>query len=469
MSKSIQELTADFQAKHAAHKALIGKGAEMTAEDAAQAQTLVNEMRGLQGTISSIRQVGAHQATSAELERWAQESAGAPVIGFSDALPNGGAPGVPAPGQFLGFIPSGETAVERTSKGLEIVNTGAGVMTKAQVDTIRNPDYQKAFWKHAKHGMGALTHHEISALQEGIDSDGGYLVPEQLLNQIISKQPTPTRLNGKVTTLTTVRDALSVPKVNYSTDDLYTTGMRVTWTGEIPASSTTHRATAPVFGALKVPVYTAMLSLLLTNDLLEDSMVMLQSYISNKVMETIDLLRDNMILNGTGASQPGGILQNPNGTDEPATVVTGDASALTADGIQSLGWSLPEQYDENAEFVFNKTNTGQALAKLKDGDGRYLWGAGLQDSGLVPSIRGRELLGYQTTFSGFMPNVGVNAYPIVFGDLRGYYMVNRVGVSIQFLRELYAETNQVLVLVRIRFGGDVAEPWRLKIQKVAAS
>lgn len=468
MSKSLTELSADFQTKYAAHKALIEKGAAMTQEDAQNAQTLVSEMRTLQGTIQSVQQVSRHQAASAEFDQWAQMSAGAPVLG-ADALPHGGNPGIPTPGQMLGFIPAGETAIEITKHGVEIVNTGAGVMSKKQVDTIRNKDYHNAFWKQAKHGTGALTHVEISALQEGIDSEGGYLVPEQLLNQIVQKKPTPTRLAGKVSTFTTIRDTLAMPKVNYTTDDLYTTGMRVTWTGEVPASATTHRATNPVFGMIRIPVYTAMMSLLVTNDLMEDSMVMLQSYLSDKITETIELLKDNMILNGTGASQPSGILQNPGGTDEPATVVSGSADALTADGIQSLGWSLPEQYDESAEFVFNKTNTGQALAKLKDGDGRYLWGAGLQDSGLVPSIKGRELLGYPTTFSGFAPNIAANSYPIVFGDLRGYFAVNRVGVSIQFLRELYAETNQVLVLVRLRFGGDVAEPWRMKIQKVAAS
>lgn len=468
MSRSLSELTADFQAKHAAHKALIEKGPEMTQEDALQAQTLVTEMRGLQGTIQSIQQVSRHQAVSAELGQWANTNPNPVVIG-ADALPHGGNPGIPTPGQMMGFIPAGETAIELTKQGMEIINTGAGVMSKKQVDTIRNPEYHKAFWKQAKHGTGALTHTEIQALQEGIDSEGGYLVPEQLLNTIVQKKPTPTRLAGKVANFTTVRDTLAMPKVNYTTDDLYTTGMRVTWTGEIPASASTHRATQPVFGMIRIPVYTAMMSLLVTNDLMEDSMVMLQGYLSEKITETIELLKDNMILNGTGASQPSGILQNPNGTDEPATVVTGDASLLTADGIQSLGWSLPEQYDDSAEFVFNKTNTGQALAKLKDGDGRYVWGLGLQDSGLVPTIRGRELLGYPVTFSGFAPNVAANAYPIVFGDLKGYFAVTRIGVSVQFLRELYAETNQVLVLVRIRFGGDVAEPWRLKIQKVAAS
>jgi HK97 family phage major capsid protein len=62
-----------------------------------------------------------------------------------------------------------------------------------------------------------------------------------------------------------------------------------------------------------------------------------------------------------------------------------------------------------------------------------------------------------------MPNVAANNYPVIFGDLSGYTMVNRVGFSIQVLRELYAELGQVAVVGRIRFGGQVLEPWRLRL------
>jgi HK97 family phage major capsid protein len=187
----------------------------------------------------------------------------------------------------------------------------------------------------------------------------------------------------------------------------------------------------------------------------------------NKFAETNLLLRDNMILNGSGIGQPSGILLNPGGTDQPAVVNTGASGAVTADGIESIGWSLPSQYDDNAAWVFNKVNVGQAIAKLKDSNNRYLWGAGLQDSGLTVPIKGRQLLGYDVVMSSFMPNLAANAYIAIFGDLSGYYLVDRVGFSVQVLRELYAETNQILLLGRVRFGGVVAEPWRMLVHKAA--
>lgn len=459
--ENIKELVTQFGAKTKEADALLAQES-LSQEDALKLDALNTERAELKAKVEAIHRIEGLRTQHRSLEQWASAPA-------APALPHGGHPDVPALGRVLGFKPAGETHIERTAKGIEIVNTGAGVMRKDEWEATCREDYSAAWFRHLRVGWQGLSNGEQAILQEGIDNEGGYLAPTEVMNRVIAKEPTPTRIASMVSTFTTIRDSIALPKVNYTTDDLYTTGMRVTWTGEIPASATTHRATQPVFGQIRIPVYTAMISLPITRDLLEDSSVALQEWVTAKLTETIELLRDNMILNGTGTSQPSGILQSPGSTDEPATVVSGAAATLTADGFQTLAWSLPEQYDENARFVMNKTNTGQALAKLKDGDGRYLWGMGTQDSGLMPSIRNREILGYPVAFSGFMPNVGANAYPAIFGDLRGYFAVQRIGLSVEVLRELYAETNQVLILARVRFGGDVAEPWRMRIHKVAAS
>jgi HK97 family phage major capsid protein len=66
-----------------------------------------------------------------------------------------------------------------------------------------------------------------------------------------------------------------------------------------------------------------------------------------------------------------------------------------------------------------------------------------------------------------MPDVAANAFPIIFGDPKGYYLVRRIGFSVQVLNEIVATSNKVRVLGRLRIGGQVGEDWRLKIQKVS--
>jgi HK97 family phage major capsid protein len=373
----------------------------------------------------------------------------------------------------LGMTPAGETMVERTTvNGRPAVRLldqfGEGLVDDATFRKISSPEYKAAFRTYLRKGQNGLKSSEIRTLQEGADTEGGFLVPEDFLEKIIAKEPTPTRVAGRVTSLQTSRDALVIPKVNYAADDLYTSGIRVTWTGEVPSSSTAMRVTDPIFGQARISVQTAMMSLPLTNDQIEDTAFPLVSWVSGKFAETVDLLRDNMVLNGSGQGQPYGLFLAPGAVNQPAVVTSGNANLITAAGLVSTAFALPEQYDDAATWVMNKTSTAAAIAGLVDSNGRYLWGSGLQDSGLVPSIKDRKLLGYDVLLSGFAPSVAASAYVAIFGDLKGYYLLNRVGFSIQVLRELYAETNQVLILGRLRFGGIVAEPWRLKVHQVHA-
>ena len=426
--------------------ALNVKGA-LDKTDALRMEELVTEAQGLRKQIEMQAQVG-------ELDAAMGRSAG--------MLPLAGRGGA----NVESFTAAGVSAFSRTKDGALRIEgeTGDGLFDQSISAQIGTPEYKEAFRSWIKQGRNAPDA-AIRTLSEGADPSGGFLVPLDILNKVIVKEPTPTRVAGRVTQLTTSRDRLAIPKVNYAADDNYTTGMRVTWTGEVPASSTAMRVTDPVFGQTTVPIYTAMMSIPVTRDLIEDSMFDLLGFISGKFAETIDLLKDNMILNGTGLGQPSGILVNPGATSNPAVVVSGSASALTADGLLKTAFSLPEQYQDNAVWVMNLTNTGQALSLLKDSNNRYLWGAGLQDSGLAGDFMTRRLVGREIIWSGFMPNVGASTYPAIYGDLKGYYFVNRIGFAVEVLRELYAETNQVLVLGRIRFGGQVAEDWKIKIHQ----
>ena len=256
-----------------------------------------------------------------------------------------------------------------------------------------------------------------------------------------------------------------MPRTQYSTDDLYSTAFRTTWVGEIPSSDTAADVTdTDLFGTVGIDVYTAMMVASATNDMLEDSQFPIQGWIEEQYRQTDELLRDNMILNGSGVSQPYGILTNPGGAGQPEAVLSGSSAALSADAIIDLAYRIPEQYDENCYFVFNKTNTGRTIAKFKDANSYYLFADSMANRGIA-SARPNNLVGYPFVYSGFMPDIGASNYPLIFGDLRGYYLVNRLGLSIQVLRETKAKRNQVEIIARTRFGGKTVEPFKLKIMK----
>lgn len=380
----------------------------------------------------------------------------------------------PGKATVIGTEYAGDTTIVHNSKGDidRIYEEGAGFVGDKQRAAISTKSYRDAWYKYIRNRDG-LGRTDFKTLQEGADSQGGFLVPEDYANRIIQRQPTPTQVAGMVTRLQTGRDAITIPRVNYtdttnSNNSIYTTGIRVTKTGEVPSSATVHRVTDPAFGVTRIPVHTFMLSMPLTNDMIEDSAFPLLNWSSGKFRETVDLLYDNEIINGTGIGGPLGMQTSiGTGTDNIASIVSGGASTLTADGLIDLNYGVPPQYRSNMKWLMSYLNTVKAVAKLKDSQNRYLFNMGGASDGGLQGARPDALLGAPITYSEFMPSIAANAYPILFGDFSGYYLVERVGFSIQVLDQIYAETNQVVLLGRLRFGGQTAEPWKIKAQKVS--
>ncbi|MDP1804537.1 MAG: phage major capsid protein, partial [Acidimicrobiales bacterium] len=167
------------------------------------------------------------------------------------------------------FEPAGHAVVNQ--RGHVLDDDGPGAPSAKAAAAISESGYKAAFRSYLRKGLSGLSGSEAKTLQEGIDEQGGFLVPADMASRIIARAPTPTRLASRVTRIPTSRDRIRVPKVNYSADDIYSTGVRVAWTGEVPSSSTVHRVTDPQFGQIGISVYTAMLSMELTVDMVEDA------------------------------------------------------------------------------------------------------------------------------------------------------------------------------------------------------
>jgi len=77
------------------------------------------------------------------------------------------------------------------------------------------------------------------------------------------------------------------------------------------------------------------------------------------------------------------------------------------------------------------------IRKLKSSDNQYLWQPGLAD-GQPDRLLGRPLL-----VSDGGPTAAASAKTVVFGDLKRYQIVDRLGMTMQRLNELYAANGQI--------------------------
>lgn len=434
-----------------------GKNEPMTKEAQASLAGILGKVDEWKAQLDLVNRKGAHDA----------------FIGTPDAAPRSQV----LPGGFRPAAP-GEGDAEYDAKSWREVEVktvrvdpvfGQPVVDNLTVRfhvpvAVQKKGYPTAFESYLRKGISDVGPDDRKTLTEGSDSAGGFLVPEDYQTELIKKMATLATIRSRARVATTGRDIAKWPRVNYTTDDKYTSGVRLTWTGESPATSTVHRVTDPTFGLYTVPVHTAMASMPMSNDLIEDSAFDIMGISSDLLAEAFTLDENNAFLNGSGIGRPMGILTQVD-TDGPASVVSGNASTLTADGIIDLAYALPAQYENGAVWVMSKA-TEKVIRKLKDSQNNYLWPVWPQAGNFAPAPR--DLLGYPTLRDEFMPAIAGNAYPIIFGDLRGYLILDRVGLSVQRLTDsAYAELNLTGLLARKRVGGQTIEPWRIKVQKIA--
>lgn len=116
-------------------------------------------------------------------------------------------------------------------------------------------------------------------------------------------------------------------------------------------------------------------------------------------------------------------------------IVSGEATAVTADAIIKLIYTLRKAHRTGAKFMMNN-NSLFAIRLLKDSEGNYLWRPGLELG--QPS----SLAGYGIAENEQMPDIAADAKAIAFGNFkRGYTIVDRIGTRI--LRDPY--TNKPFV------------------------
>lgn len=137
-------------------------------------------------------------------------------------------------------------------------------------------------------------------------------------------------------------------------------------------------------------------------------------------------------------------------------VTTAAATAITADELIDLYYSLKAPYRRNAVWVLND-DTVKLIRKLKDGSGQYLWQPAIRD-GEVNTILGRP---YYT--SPFVPTVQAGAKTVIFGDISYYWIGDREGITFRRLNELYAGNGQVGFLASKRLDGKTVLPEAIKI------
>ena len=300
-------------------------------------------------------------------------------------------------------------------------------------------DYRRAFSRsYLRKNEKQLTNEEFKALTTGSDPDGGYLVPPVISNRIITKvwETSPMRQLATVEQIGT--DRMEIPL----DDDEAGMG----WVGE---EETRPETTTPRLGTQTIMLHEQYAKPKVTQRLLEDAAVNLESWLGNKVADKFARTEASAFINGDGVKKPVGILSYPAGTGRLRIrqVVSGNATALTPDALVGLPFQLQEPFLGGSRFLMKRSALA-AVALFKDQQNNYLWSEGLRGA------TGMTLVGYPVSFADDMPAVAAGSLSVAFGNFsEAYLIVDRLGITT--LRDPYSSKPFVEFYSRRRVGGDV--------------
>lgn len=309
-------------------------------------------------------------------------------------------------------------------------------------------EYKKAFWNAMRTRSGeGLDLVVKNALQIGTDTEGGYLVPDEFERTLVEALEEENIFRRFANVITTSSGDHKIPVVASKG-----TASWIDEEGTIPESDDS-------FGQVSIGAYKLGTMIKVSEELLNDSVFSLESYISKEFARRIGNKEEESFFIGDGSGKPTGILAATGGAQLGVTAAS--ATAITIDEVLDLFYSLKAPYRNRAAFVMNDA-TVKAIRKLKDGNGQYLWQPSLQ-AGTPDTILNRPLY-----TSAYVPTIASAAKTVAFGDFSYYWVADRQGRTFKRLNELFAVTGQVGFIATQRVDGKLILPEAVKIlqQKV---
>lgn len=312
---------------------------------------------------------------------------------------------------------------------------------------LATPEYRSAFNNFLKRGMGSLTPDEekivkeVRALQIDPNTQGGYLTtPETFVNELIKAVDNIVYIRGVATKFQIpMAQSLGVPTLDADPAD-------ADWTAELGTGS---EDSTMAFGKRKMIPHALAKRIKVSNDMLM-MLPSAEALVRDRLAYKFGVSQEKAFMTGSGVEQPLGIFTASNDgiptTRDYATDNT--SSSPTFDGLIGAKYSLKTQYWNKGVWIFHRDALAK-LAKIKENTtAAYIWRQSVRD-GEPDTLLGRPII-----TSEYCPNTFTTGlYVGAFGDFSNYWIADALDLSIKRLDELYAETNQVGFIGRLKTDG----------------
>jgi len=285
-----------------------------------------------------------------------------------------------------------------------------------------------------------------SGLTEGVDSEGGFLVPEEYANRILmrSLEAAVIRPNGP-TIIPMSSDTINIPKiVDTSHASGVFGGVVAYWTEE----AGTKTVKEPTFGQIKLIAKKLTGYTYASDELLADSAISLDALLVRLFSEAINWYEDDAFIDGDGVGKPLGLLNS-------GALLAVNRSAANTIAIADLAniWArLYPQSHGRAIWLANPSTLPQLVAL---GSTYLTWLKGSAGAGGLADKPPATLLGRPIVFTEKCEALGT-AGDIVLADLSYYLIGDRQRITVASSKHVRFTTDETAWRFVKRVDG---QPW----------
>lgn len=312
--------------------------------------------------------------------------------------------------------------------------------TQRQKVQYKDPYTNALFNRYARVGRNNLGPKFLNALEAGENSEGGYIVPTEFETAIVTYLEQVDPIRTRATVIRTGNDR-NIP-VETDRGDFAYIDEEGSYTEDDPAFGRVVLGAHKLGGIVKV-----------SEELMQDAFFDVAAYLQNAAGRRFANLEKSSFANGNGTGKPTGLFLTTAVAGVNVTGTTGAVSAtpvISTDNLIDTFHGLAIAYRNNAAWVTSDT-MAKMIRKLKDTTNQYLWQPGLT-AGQPDTLMGRPFL-----VTDGAPAPAVSTKSIILGDLSRYYIVERMGIVMQRLDELYAANGQVGFRFGMRHDGKLVD------------
>ena len=312
-----------------------------------------------------------------------------------------------------------------------------GTMKKQNTMYQTTGDYHKHFLAAVRQNFKVADEY----LREGVDTKGGYLLPTEMNNEIVTKLEQENVMR-QICRVIQTESRHKIP--------IQATKPVATWIREgDPITLSNETFSEIILDANKLAC-----GVKISNELLADSFYNVEEQLEIEFSKAMAASEEQSFISGSGNGEPTGFLTTL-ASDTDSAISTA-STTLAVDDLINVVYSLRREYRQGACWLMHD-GALQQIRQLKNNNLNHYW---------TPSVVDGEpdkLLGFSVYTSAFMPQFAKGAVIAAFGDFQRYYIADRAVRTFKPLHELYALNDISAFLMIERVDGKLADNAAIKL------